>query len=69
MNEAQQNADQLDVATKVAKQMDELSPSLKSTKLLHQICKQQATTLLKTSGAPVDGTDEDVEEYCGATET
>jgi len=49
--------------------MDELAPSLKSTKLLHQICKQQATTPLKTSGAPVDGTDEDVEEYCGATET
>jgi len=69
MNEAQQNADHLDVPTKVAKQIDELSPSLKSTKLLHQICKQKATTLLKTSGAPVYGTDEDVEEYCGATET
>jgi len=68
-NEAQQNADQLDTLTKVAKQMDGLSPSLKSTKLLHQIWKQQATTLLKTSGAPVDETDEDVEEYWGATET
>jgi len=56
-NEAHQNADQLDTLTKVVRQMDGLSLSLKSTKLLHQIGKQQATTLLKMSGAPEDKTD------------
>jgi len=48
--------------------MDGLSPYLKSTQLLHQIRKQQATTLLKMSAAPADETDEVVEEYWGATE-